>query len=326
MDPHIEDMVIVGTGPAGLTAAIYGARAGLSPLIFAGNQPGGQLTTTTDVENFPGFADGILGPQLMENMTTQAQRVGARIEHHHIEAVGYPNPETSADQQQRLKQLHLADGGITLAKSVILCTGATAKTLQLSGEDELIGHGLSTCATCDGFFYRDKVVAVVGGGDSAMEESLFLANLAQKVYLIHRRDSYRASHIMLERAEQHPNIEFLVPYQVHELLKITHDSIATPSLSGVRLRHTLSGDLRQLDIDGLFYAIGHTPNSGPFAPWVDTDTQGYVIVTGEVQTKTPGVYAAGDVCDPHFKQAITAAGLGCKAAMSAIRYLDETSW
>ena len=326
MSPQLEDMVIVGTGPAGLTAAIYGARSGISPLVFAGTQPGGQLTTTTDVENFPGFAEGILGPQLMENMTTQATRVGARIQYHHIDAVGWAPPSTTQHptQQAPLKKLVSADGQEILAKTVILCTGATAKTLNLPQEATLMGHGLSTCATCDGFFYRHKIVAVVGGGDSAMEESLFLANLAKKVYLIHRRDGFRASHIMLERARQHPNIEFCLPYEVSELVSEPNTDI--PALSGIIMNHTTTNQPRQLELHGLFYAIGHTPNSQIFKPWVDTDDQGYILVQNEVNTKTPGVYAAGDVCDPHYKQAITAAGLGCKAAMSAIRLLDEVSW
>ena len=310
----IEKMVIVGTGPAGLTAAIYGARSGLSPLVFAGIQHGGQLTTTTDVENFPGFAEGILGPKLMEEMTKQATRVGSRIISEQIEKVAM-----SQDHQdpKGIKQLTTSSGNTILAKTVILCTGATAKTLKLEGEAGLMGHGVSTCATCDGFFYRQKKVIVVGGGDSAMEESLFLANLVDKVYLVHRRDVFRASHIMLERAKKHEKIEFLVPYVAKKLL--SHNGV----LTAVTLENVNTGKQHDLTIDGLFYAIGHTPNSQIFLPWVDVDDHGYVCVSEGVKTKTEGVYAAGDLCDRHYKQAITAAGLGCQAAMTAIQYLDQ---
>lgn len=307
----IEKMVIVGTGPAGLTAAIYGARSGLSPLVYAGIQHGGQLTTTTDVENFPGFAEGILGPKLMEEMTKQATRVGSRIIYEQIEEVAM------SQEQKGIKQLTTSSGNTILAKTVILCTGATAKTLKLEGESQLMGHGVSTCATCDGFFYRQKKVIVVGGGDSAMEESLFLANLVDKVYLVHRRDVFRASHIMLERAKKHEKIEFLVPYVIHKLL--SHKGV----LTGVTLENVSTGKQHDLTIDGLFYAIGHTPNSKVFLPWVDVDDHGYVCVSEGVKTKTEGVYAAGDLCDRHYKQAITAAGLGCQAAMTAIQYLDQ---
>lgn len=311
---QVEDMVVVGTGPAGLTAAIYGARSGITPLVFAGTQHGGQLTTTTDVENFPGFAEGILGPKLMEDMTTQAKRVGAQIKYAQIDEVGF-----SDDGQT--KKLFTSEGQEILAKTVILCTGATAKTLGLNQENTLMGHGISTCATCDGFFYRNKVVAVVGGGDSAMEESLFLANLAQKVFLIHRRDAFRASHIMVERAQKHPNITFLTPYNVE---KIHSQDTQVAALSAITIKHTQTHETKDLSLDGLFYAIGHTPNSQTFLPWVQTDDHGYVKVVDQVKTQTEGVYAAGDLCDPHFKQAITAAGLGCQAAMTAIRYLDES--
>ncbi|MCY4380214.1 MAG: thioredoxin-disulfide reductase [Proteobacteria bacterium] len=312
MSDTIEKMVIVGTGPAGLTAAIYGARSGLSPTVYAGIQPGGQLTTTTEVENFPGFSQGILGPKLMEEMTEQAKRVGSKIINEAVTSVETVNSPSGA-----VKKLWTSDGGSILAHTVILCTGATAKTLGLDRETELMGHGVSTCATCDGFFYRKKHVVVVGGGDSAMEEALFLANLAEKVVLIHRRALFRASHIMLERAKKHPNIEMMVPYTVCKLLE------KDGALIGVTTQHSESQEQRDLPIDGLFYAIGHTPNSQIFRPWVDTDDQGYVIVHDYVKTKTSGVFVAGDLCDPHFRQAITAAGLGCRAAMTAIRYLDE---
>ncbi|MCY4443721.1 MAG: thioredoxin-disulfide reductase [Proteobacteria bacterium] len=309
MSQECEQVVIVGTGPAGLTAAIYAARAGSRPLVFAGAQHGGQLTTTTDVENFPGFAEGIMGPKLMQDMTDQAKRVGARVVYEEIVEVDFSSSP---------KVLKTSDSRSILAHTVILATGATAKTLMLAGEKELMGHGLSTCATCDGFFYRNKEVMVVGGGDSAMEEALYLADLASKVWLVHRRQAFRASHIMLKRAQEHKNITFLLPWVVSELVSENR------SLRGVVLEK--SGDTAErqtMTLDGLFYAIGHRPNSSVFLPFVDVDDQGYVKVHEGVKTKVQGVYAAGDLADPTFKQAITAAGMGCQAAMLATRYLKE---
>lgn len=305
---QIRSSVIIGTGPAGLTAAIYAARANLSPLVLAGSQHGGQLTTTTEVENFPGFSHPVMGPQLMKDMTDQAVRVGAEIVYEEVSKVDFSGP---------VKKLYTAgSSGEISARTVIITTGATAKTLGLCGEDQLMGHGVSTCATCDGFFYRGKNVVVVGGGDSAMEESLYLADLAQKVWLVHRRDEFRASHIMLQRAREHANIEFLVPWNVDKL----HSNDG--GLSGVLLVHSSSGKTKDMQIDGLFYAIGHSPNSAIFLPYVQVDDHGYIKVHDFVHTGTDGVYAAGDVADPHYKQAITAAGMGCQAAMSATRYLS----
>lgn len=303
----VVDIAIIGTGPAGLTSAIYAARAGHNPVIFAGLQPGGQLTTTTDVENFPGFKDGIQGPALMQEMTGQAERFGTKI--HYVEI-------TKVDFSSRPLKLETSEGEWVSAKTVVIATGATAKTLGLEKEEALMGRGLSTCATCDGFFYKDKQVAVVGGGDSAMEEALYLANICSKVYLIHRRGVFRASQIMLERAQKNPNIEFLVPYQVDRF-------ISDPSgLKGVVLKHSEDQAERELMLDGLFYGIGHQPNSGLFSGYVDLDEHDYIQVNNFTETKTPGVFAAGDIADPTFKQAITAAGMGCQAALQASKYLE----
>lgn len=304
---QVRQVVIIGTGPAGLTAAIYAARAGCEPLVLAGPQHGGQLVTTTEVENFPGFAQGIMGPQLMTDMTEQAVRVGAEVIYEAVSEVDFSEP---------LKKLHTSEREVQ-AHTVIIATGATARTLGLPEEHHLIGHGVSTCATCDGFFYRGKKVMVVGGGDSAMEESLYLADLAEHVWLVHRREEFRASHIMLQRAQEHPKITFLVPWKVGALRSKER------SLVGVQLQKVDADEEREMTLDGLFYAIGHTPNSSIFAPYVMTDAQGYIEVHDFVCTAASGVYAAGDVADPHFKQAITAAGMGCQAAMSATRYLQE---
>lgn len=302
-----HDVVVVGTGPAGLTAAIYAARAGWNPVIYAGPQHGGQLTTTTEVENFPGFSHGIMGPQLMQEMTAQAERVGTKIIYETVNKV---------DFSQRPLQLWV-DSGKVEAKAVIIATGATAKTLGLEKEAKLMGRGLSTCATCDGFFYKNKTVAVVGGGDSAMEEASYLAKICKKVYLIHRRDVFKASKIMLDRAKATSNIEFKVPFETLDLL---HND---QGLTGLRLRNAENGKEEDLMIDGFFMAIGHRPNSEVFLPYVDLDDHGYIKTKKFTETKTPGVFAAGDIADPTFKQAITAAGMGCQAAIQATRYLES---
>ena len=305
--PKIFDVVIVGTGPAGLTAAIYAARASLNPVIYAGLQPGGQLTTTTDVENFPGFRDGILGPELMKDMTAQAERFGTELIYKEI---------TKVDLSCNPKKLY-ADGEEVLAKSVIIATGATAKTLGLPGEKELMGRGLSTCATCDGFFYRDKVVAVVGGGDSAMEEASYLAKLCKEVYLVHRRSEFRASPIMVKRVLDNPKITIKTPFELAETLADGSGVV------GMRIRHLESGALESVTLDGIFYAIGHRPNSEVFLPYVAVDEHGYVLTESHTKTKTPGVFAAGDIADSTFRQAITAAGMGCQAAMQAQHYIEN---
>lgn len=302
---HIHNVVIVGTGPAGLTAAIYAARAALEPVVYAGLQPGGQLTTTTEIENWPGFENGIMGPQLMLDMTAQAKRFGTEVINDII---------VSADLSGPVKVLKTADSEIR-TKAVIIATGATAKTLHLPKEAELMGRGVSTCATCDGFFFRNKKVMVVGGGDSAMEESSYLAKLASEVILVHRRDEFRASPIMLERVQNNPKIKMMVPYNVTALL--SNDT----GLTGVTLTHA-DGSTQDMDLDGLFYGIGHKPNSELFKEFVDLDDHGYIKVTDFTKTRTAGVFAAGDIADPTFKQAITAAGMGCQAALQAQHYLE----
>lgn len=305
MVQKVHDVAIVGTGPAGLTAAIYAARASLSPIMYAGLQPGGQLTTTTEVENFPGFSQGIMGPQLMQEMTAQAERFGTEIVYDQI---------TRVDFSGKIKKLWAADQEVH-AKTVIISTGATAKTLSLKDEDKLMGRGVSTCATCDGFFYKGKKVVVVGGGDSAMEEANYLSNLCSEVILIHRRDEFRASPIMLKRAQNNAKIKFMVPYTVSELL--SNDQ----GLTAIQVVNTVTGAKEKIVVDGLFYAIGHKPNSEVFLPYVDVDRNGYIKVKNFTETKTPGIFAAGDISDPTFRQAVTAAGMGCQAAIQAQHYL-----
>ena len=297
---------IIGTGPAGLTAAIYAARAGLKPVIFTGIQHGGQLTTTTDVENFPGFSNGISGPNLMTEMTQQAVRVGAEMVYDSI---------TKVDFAKKIPVLFTSRTSLETL-TVIIATGASAKTLGLTGESNLIGRGVSTCATCDGSFYKDKVVMVIGGGDSAMEEALYLSKLCKKVYLVHRRKVFRASNIMLERAKGQDKIEFLTPF-----VPTTLES-DNSGLTGVHIANAENQKNRRLEIDGLFYAIGHTPNSSIFKPFLETDQYGYLKVKNTTETRVPGVFAAGDIADPVFKQAITAAGMGCQAAIQATRYIE----
>ena len=303
----MHDVVIIGTGPAGLTAAIYAARANLNPVIYAGMLHGGQLTTTTEVENFPGFEHGIMGPKLMADMTTQAERFGTKIIYETI---------TKIDLSKRPFTLWADDKEIK-ATTVIVATGATAKTLGLPNEAQLMGRGLSTCATCDGFFYRNKVVAVSGGGDSAMEEANYLSKLCSKVYLIHRRAEFRASKIMVDRVLANPKIQIMTPWTVER--PIADNS----GLTGLVIKNLETGVTDELKVDGLFMAIGHTPNSALFLPWVDVDGQGYIKTTTHTATRTPGLFAAGDIADPNFKQAITAAGMGCQAAIQAQRFLEE---
>lgn len=304
----MNDVTIIGTGPAGLTAAIYCARGGMKDVeVYAGIQHGGQLTTTTEVENWPGFANGILGPQLMADMTAQAERVGARLVYDEI---------TKVDFSSQPLRLWAGDKEIK-SKTVIIATGATAKTLKLPDEAALMGRGLSTCATCDGFFYKNRRVAVVGGGDSAMEEATYLAKMCSEVLLIHRRDVFKASNIMLERAKKNPKIKFMVPYSVERPLANAN------GLTGIVLKHEETGKTEEVQVDGLFMAIGHTPNSSIFKDYVDTDANGYILTTEFTKTKTPGVFAAGDISDSVFRQAITAAGMGCQAAILALRYAEE---
>jgi thioredoxin reductase (NADPH) len=310
---EIRDTVILGSGCAGLTAAIYTARAGLKPLVFEGHEPGGQLSITTLVENFPGWPDGIQGPDLIDNMKKQAQRFGATFEMAHLHFV-----ELGAHPIK----LHTSIGEIH-TRTLIVASGASARWLGLPSEQALIGHGVSSCATCDGFFFRGKEIAVVGGGDSAMEEALFLTRFASKVTLLHRREQFRASKIMLERAIAHPNIEFRTNTAVEEVLGVEENEV-----KGLRLRDVKTGETCTLNISGLFLGIGHEPNAKFFAGQMDLDGDGYIKTTNNVFTTIkgeiiPGVFACGDVQDRRYRQAITAAGSGCMAALEAEKYLEE---
>jgi thioredoxin reductase (NADPH) len=304
-----EKVVIFGSGPAGLTAAIYAARADLQPLVYEGMQPGGQLTITTDVENYPGFADGVMGPELMEVFKSQAKRFGTRFSMDTIEDIDL----SSWPYHYRCS----AEEG--WAQSVIIATGASARYLGLENETRLQGYGVSACATCDAFFYRDKVVAVVGGGDSAAEESSFLTKFASRVYLLVRRDEMRASKIMQQRVFDNEKIEILWNSGVLDVL-------GDKAVTGIRVSNSQSGEEMDLDVDGLFLAIGHTPNAGPFAKWLDQDETGYLRTTADsTQTNIEGVFACGDVQDHVYRQAVTAAGTGCMAALEAERWLEERS-
>jgi len=302
----MNDVTIIGSGPAGLTAAIYAARGGMKTVIYAGMQHGGQLTTTTEVENFPGFREGIQGPQLMTDMASQAERVGAQIEFEEI---------TRVDFSGRPLKLYAGDQEIT-SKTVIIATGATARTLGLPNEWQLMGRGLSTCATCDGFFFKGKRVALVGGGDSAMEEATYLAKMCSEVLLLHRRPTFMASNIMLERARNNEKITFMVPYTVEDTVANDH------GLTGIIVKNLDTNKKEEIKVEALFMAIGHTPNSQIFKDFVDTDATGYIQVQDFTRTKIPGVFAAGDISDHVFRQAVTAAGMGCQAAIQAIRYLE----
>ena len=306
----MEEVIIIGTGCAGYTAAIYTARANLNPLILSGTQPGGQLTTTTDVENFPGHPDGIMGPELMQRMQTQAEKFGTRIEYATVESITKCDDGTFA--------LKAGDKALE-AKTVIIATGAAPRHLGLPNEKELIGRGLTSCATCDGAFYRDVPVCVIGGGDSACEEADFLTRFASKVYLIHRRDELRASKIMADRVLANDKIEPVWNSTVSEYL--TDDK---GEMRAVTLQSTIDGSEKELEVDCVFVAIGHIPNSKFVGDLVDLDDNGYILqVPGRTATKTEGLYAAGDVADHYYRQAITAAGQGCAAALEAERYLSE---
>lgn len=303
--------LIIGSGPAGYTAAIYAGRANLSPVLYEGIQPGGQLTTTTDVENFPGYPQGISGPQLMEDLRTQAERFGADIRF---------GIATASDLGQALYKITIDGEKVIEADSLIIATGATAKYLGLDDEKKYAGMGVSACATCDGFFYRKKVVAVVGGGDTACEEAIYLAGLASKVYLVVRKPYLRASKIMQERVRKHDKIEVLFEHNVVGLF----GENGVEGMNLVKRWEEPDEERYSLPIDGFFLAIGHKPNSDIFKPYLDTDEVGYITTDGDSpRTKVPGVFAAGDVADPHYRQAITAAGSGCKAAIEAERYLSE---
>ena len=308
---HSSRMIILGSGPAGLTAAIYAARAGLAPIVVQGIQPGGQLTITTDVENYPGFADVIQGPWLMEQMQKQAEHVGARMEWDHI---------SSVDLSQRPFRLTGDSGNVYLGDTLVIATGAQARWLDLPTEERLKGKGVSACATCDGFFYRGKKVIVIGGGNTAVEEALYMTNHSHDVTLIHRRDSLRAEKILQERLFAHPNIKVLWNREVAQFL-----GEGTPEvLVAAELRDTTSGAVERIDIEGAFVAIGHVPATELFKGHLELDADGYVKVeTGTTHTSVPGVFACGDVMDKTYRQAVTAAGTGCMAALDAERFLAE---
>lgn len=303
----IHDVIIIGSGPAGYTAAVYTARAQLKPLVFEGIQFGGALMTTTEVENYPGFREGIMGPNLMEEMREQALRFGADLRMEDVDAVDLTGPVktvTVGDETHR-------------ARSVILAMGAAARQLGVPGEMERIGLGVSTCATCDGFFFRDQDIAVVGGGDSAMEEAIFLTKFARSVTLIHRREEFRASKIMLDRAQANEKITFLLNSAITEIE-------GDPKVTGIRLRDTVTGEESKLAVTGVFVAIGHVPRSDLVRGQVDVDDDGYVKVIGRsTATSLEGVFAAGDLVDHTYRQAITAAGSGCSAAIDTERWLTE---
>ena len=304
----MRKVTIIGSGPAGLTAAIYTARANLEPLVVEGLQPGGQLTITTDVENFPGFPDGILGPELMELFRKQSERFGAE----HV----FGNV-TRVDMSSRPFKLWIDDERMEESESLIISTGATAKWLGIESERRLQGYGVSACATCDGFFFRDKKVVVIGGGDSAMEEATFLTKFASKVTVVHRRESLRASKIMQQRAEKNPKVDFVWNSVVSEVLTETGKEV-----TGVRLRNIVTGEESVLECDGMFLAIGHKPTTDLFAGQLELDPTGYIKLFDHTRTSVEGVFAAGDVADPRYRQAISAAGMGCMAALDAEKWLE----
>lgn len=304
-----EKVLIIGSGPAGLTAAIYAARAELEPLMIEGVERGGQLMITTDVENYPGFSDGIMGPELMEQMRKQAERFGTRI---------VSSDVTAVDFSEQPFKVSVGSDEYT-ADSIIISTGASARWLGIEGEARLRGYGVSACATCDGFFFREKELIVVGGGDTAMEEALFLTKFASKVTIIHRRDEFRASPIMVKRAVNHPNIDIIWDSVVEEVLG---DTLVT----GALIRNVKTDEVTTFNADGIFIAIGHVPNTKVFDGVLDLDDTGYILTEpGTPVTSITGVFAAGDVTDKIYRQAVTAAGMGCQAALDAARFLDETA-
>ena len=304
----IRNVVIIGSGPAGYTAALYAARANLSPLVFTGLQPGGQLTITTDVENYPGFENGVLGPEMMEVFRRQAERFGAEVVFDQVERV---------DLSQRPFRVQASSSGEVLARTLIVATGASAKWLGLESEKTFGGHGVSACATCDGFFFRGKVVAVVGGGDTAMEEANFLTRFGEEVTIVHRRDEFRASKIMLDRCRANPKIKWITSAVIEDVYDAEKGYV-----TGVKLKNVKTGETWVQEVDGLFLAIGHIPNTKPFVGQIELDADGYIVSHGGARTSVPGVFHAGDVQDRVYRQAITAAGAGCMAAIEAERFLE----
>ncbi len=303
----MRKVIIIGSGCAGNTAAIYTARASLQPLVIVGHEPGGQLSITTEVENFPGFPEGIQGPELVENMKKQAQRFGAEYLSGKVE---------EADLSMRPFRLKI-DGEWHETSTLIVASGASARWVGLESEQKLIGHGVSSCATCDGFFYRDKQIMVVGGGDSAMEEAMFLTRFGREVALVHRRDTFRASKIMYERAKRNPKITWITNTVVDEIY-----DVAQGFVTGVKLRNVQTGETWVRDVDGFFVAIGHIPNTKPFEGQLDLDADGYIVSHGGARTNITGVFHAGDVQDRTYRQAITASGAGCMAAIECERFLE----
>ena len=308
-DNTIHKTIIIGSGPAGLTAAIYAGRANLKPIVFEGNQPGGQLTITTDVENFPGFPDGVMGPDMMDLFRNQAKKFGAECHFKHV---------TKVDLTSKPYRVFVGEE-MFLSDTVIISTGASARMLGLEEEEQLMGYGISTCATCDGYFFKEKNIVVVGGGDSAMEEASFLTKFAKKVTIIHRREVFKASKIMLDRVRNNPLIDIVVNKSIESINGNQQDGI-----SNIVLKDTVSGETSTFECEGVFYGIGHTPNTDLFKGMIDLNDNGYIITQSDSSlTNIPGVFACGDVQDDHYRQAITAAGSGCMAAIDAEKYLEE---
>jgi thioredoxin reductase (NADPH) len=302
-------IVIIGSGPAGLTAALYTARANLNPLLIEGLEAGGQLMLTTMVENWPGFRDGIMGPELMNEMRAQAERFGTDV---------LAGDVVSVDLRRRPFTIGMSEGPAITTDALIIATGASARWLEIGVDRKLSGHGVSTCATCDGYFFRGKPIAVIGGGDSAMEEAIYLTKFASKVTVVHRRDTLRASKIMQDKAFAHPSIEFIWDSEVADISDVEKGEVTS-----IVVRNLKTGELRRLPLDGVFIAIGHTPNTSLFKGQLELDANGYIVTHDGTHTSVPGVFAAGDVQDHIYRQAVTAAGSGCMAAIDAERYLDD---